>query len=39
MENGQSLPEGFRYASNTNEDWLTVDQINEIVAPIEMELA
>ena len=38
-DNGTSLPEGFRYASNTNKDWLTVDQINEIIAPIEVELA
>ena len=38
-DNGTSLPEGFRYASNTNKDWLTVDQINEIIAPIEVELS
>jgi UDP-N-acetylglucosamine 4,6-dehydratase len=38
-EKGRSLPDGFRYASNTNEDWLTIEQINEIIAPIEMELA
>lgn len=38
-EKGRSLPEGFRYSSNTNNDWLTLEQINEIVAPIETELA
>jgi UDP-N-acetylglucosamine 4,6-dehydratase len=38
-EKGRSLPEGFRYASNTNKDWLTVDQIKKIIAPIEIELA
>jgi len=38
-EKGRSLPEGFRYASNTNNDWLTLEQINEIIAPIETELA
>lgn len=32
---GRSLPDGFRYVSNTNEKWLTVEQIREIVAPIE----
>jgi UDP-N-acetylglucosamine 4,6-dehydratase len=38
-EKGRSLPEGFRYSSNTNNDWLTLEQINEIIAPIETELA
>lgn len=38
-EKGRSLPEGFRYSSNTNNDWLTLEQINEIVAPIETEQA
>lgn len=38
-EKGRSLPEGFRYSSNTNNEWLTLEQINEIVAPIETELA
>lgn len=38
-EKGRSLPEGFRYASNTNNDWLTLEQINEIIAPIETELS
>ncbi|MCJ7659151.1 MAG: UDP-N-acetylglucosamine 4,6-dehydratase (inverting) [Anaerolineales bacterium] len=38
-EKGRSLPEGFRYASNTNNDWLSLEQINEIIAPIETELA
>lgn len=32
---GRPLPDGFRYASNTNDHWLTVDQIRDIVAPIE----
>jgi UDP-N-acetylglucosamine 4,6-dehydratase len=34
-EQGKSLADGFRYASNTNPEWLTVDQIKSIVAPIE----
>ncbi len=32
---GKPLPEGFRYASNTNSEWLTVEQIQEMVRPIE----
>jgi UDP-N-acetylglucosamine 4,6-dehydratase len=32
---GRRLPDGFRYASNTNPQWLTVEQIQKIVAPIE----
>jgi UDP-N-acetylglucosamine 4,6-dehydratase len=32
---GQLLPTGFRYASNTNPQWLSIEQIQEIVAPIE----
>ncbi|MGB3700708.1 MAG: UDP-N-acetylglucosamine 4,6-dehydratase (inverting) [Anaerolineales bacterium] len=34
---GQPLPDGFRYSSDSNEEWLTLDQIREIVAPIEAE--
>ena len=33
---GKPLVDGFRYASNTNSEWLTVEQIREIVAPIEV---
>lgn len=36
---GQPLPDGFSYASNTNPDWLTVEQIREMVAPFEHETA
>jgi UDP-N-acetylglucosamine 4,6-dehydratase/5-epimerase len=32
---GQPLQDGFRFASNTNTQWLTVDQIQGITAPIE----
>lgn len=34
---GKPLEDGFRYASNTNHDWLTMEQIKQIVAPIEQE--
>ena len=32
---GKKLPDDFRYVSNRNDDWLTVEQIQEIVKPIE----
>ncbi len=32
---GKPLADGFRYASNTNPQWLTVEQIKEMTAPIE----
>ncbi len=32
---GQPLSDGFRYASNTNPHWLSVEQIQQMVAPIE----
>jgi UDP-N-acetylglucosamine 4,6-dehydratase/5-epimerase len=32
---GKSLPDGFRYASNTNPQWMTLDQIRTMIAPIE----
>jgi UDP-N-acetylglucosamine 4,6-dehydratase len=28
--NGESLPEGFRYASNTNSQWLSIDELREL---------
>jgi UDP-N-acetylglucosamine 4,6-dehydratase len=34
---GQMLPDGYRYASDTNTDWLTLDQIREILAPLEVD--
>ena len=27
--------DGFRYASNTNPQWLSIEQIQEMIAPIE----
>lgn len=32
---GKALPEGFSYASNTNDNWLTTEQIRAIVEPFE----
>ena len=35
QKKGHQLPDGFRYASNSNPDWLTIDQIQKMVAPFE----
>jgi UDP-N-acetylglucosamine 4,6-dehydratase/5-epimerase len=32
---GQPLADGFRYASNTNPQWLSIEQIQHMIAPIE----
>lgn len=32
---GNLLPDGFRFSSNTNAQWLSIDQIQSIIAPIE----
>jgi UDP-N-acetylglucosamine 4,6-dehydratase len=34
---GKRLPEGFRYGSDTNPQWLTLEQIQEMVVAIEAE--
>lgn len=34
---GKLLDDGFRYASNTNTQWLNVDEISKIIAPIEVD--
>ena len=31
--NGKSLPEGFRYASDTNTRWLTHEELEGLIAP------
>src|SRR5437660_6877805 len=33
--NGRALPEGFRYASDTNSEWLTDLQLQELIASLE----
>jgi UDP-N-acetylglucosamine 4,6-dehydratase len=38
QEIGRSLPDGFRYSSDNNQEWLSLDQIREIVASVEAEL-
>jgi UDP-N-acetylglucosamine 4,6-dehydratase len=32
-ESGTALPEGFAYRSDTNLEWLTIDEIRELAAP------
>jgi UDP-N-acetylglucosamine 4,6-dehydratase len=35
---GKPLPDGYHYASDNNTAWLTVEEIQAIVAPIEAAL-
>jgi len=35
---GKSLPDEYRYASDNNTEWLSLEGITEMVAPIEAEL-
>jgi UDP-N-acetylglucosamine 4,6-dehydratase/5-epimerase len=35
---GTPLPDGFRFASDTNPQWLDVEQIRDMVAPFEIEI-
>jgi len=37
--NGKPLPEGFRYASDTNDRWLTNRELQELVSPSAIEEA
>lgn len=32
---GKALPEGFRYASDSNDEWLTQDEIRKLVRPFD----
>jgi UDP-N-acetylglucosamine 4,6-dehydratase len=36
-DKGKKLEDGFRYASNTNTEWLSIEQIREMIAPIERD--
>jgi UDP-N-acetylglucosamine 4,6-dehydratase len=35
QDRGQPLPEGYRYASDSNSDWMTVEDIRQLVAPFD----
>ncbi len=34
---GKPLPDGFRYASNSNPQWLSIEDIRKMIEPIETE--
>jgi UDP-N-acetylglucosamine 4,6-dehydratase len=36
-DKGKTLPDGYRFASNNNSNWLTTEQIQKILAPIEAD--
>jgi UDP-N-acetylglucosamine 4,6-dehydratase len=36
-DRGRTLPDGFRYTSETNPQWLTVEEILQFVSPFEAE--
>ncbi len=37
QDKGRPLPDGFRYASDTNPHWLTLEDIQKMVAPFEQD--
>ena len=37
LVNGRGVPDDFRYASDTNSDWLTNEQLQALIASIELE--
>lgn len=37
QDRGRPLEDGFRYTSETNPHWLTVDQIRELISPLGVE--
>jgi UDP-N-acetylglucosamine 4,6-dehydratase len=36
-DGGKRLPDGFQYSSDTNEQWLSVDDLREMIRPFESE--
>jgi UDP-N-acetylglucosamine 4,6-dehydratase len=36
-DEGKRVPDGFKYTSDNNSEWLTVDQIRQLVKPFEEE--
>jgi UDP-N-acetylglucosamine 4,6-dehydratase len=38
-ENARALPDGFRYASDTNTIWLTAEQLQDLIAPAQDDKA
>jgi len=37
-DKGKKLEDGFRYASNTNTEWLSIEQIKKMISPLENKL-
>ncbi len=37
IERGRPLPDGFRYGSDTNPEWLDMEQIKALVAPFDVD--
>lgn len=37
-EKGEAVPPQFKYSSDNNDDWLAIEQLREIIRPIEEEL-
>ncbi len=37
VEEGKPLPEGFKYTSDTNTEWLTVEELRELVRGIKVD--
>ena len=37
-DHGKETPEGFRYSSDSNDQWLTVEELRDIIRPIEKRL-
>jgi UDP-N-acetylglucosamine 4,6-dehydratase len=35
--NGRALPEGFRYASNLNKQWLTIAELKKMIGELHEE--
>jgi UDP-N-acetylglucosamine 4,6-dehydratase len=35
---GQALPDGYHYASDNNNEWLSLEEIQEMVSPIEAKM-
>ena len=35
--NGKKVPEGFSYSSDNNTEWLTVEEIRELLKTVELE--
>ena len=34
---GKKVPEGFSYSSDNNTEWLTVEEIRELLKTVELE--